>query len=369
MSLHLIQKFKSCRDFVIKVPILFLSVMVLFVSSGCLHVKKIQSFKGQTMGTYYVVRYVTDVRVDQKVLKTEVEDILKTINAQMSTYIEGSEIDNVSHKYFDQPIQISPWFAEVLSYSLQLSESTEGVFDPTVGPLVNLWGFGPKGERKVPESSQILEVKKRVGFEKVSVYQKDKNWFVKKSDPKVEVDLSATAKGFAVDKVAELLSQKGLNNHLVDIGGELRVKGQKGADQPWVVAIEKPSSSEAGVQLHFSLQDYSIATSGNYRNFFEQGGKKYSHTMDLKSGEPVVHNLISVTILEKECMKADGLATALMAMGPEKAWQYATQNNIAAYLIVAEKKSANQKTVDPEGVINVEIKSTPLFKELAQMND
>jgi FAD:protein FMN transferase len=341
---------------------LFFFSALLVISSSCTKSHVITQFNGKTMGTTYSVKIYSKDILDKDKLQNEVEDVLKEVNRQMSTYIAESEIDNVNNKYKDSALKISPWFAEVLGFSLKLAEDTGGVFDPTLGPLVNLWGFGPNGIRKVPLNVLIEQTKNYVGYKKVSLEKKKSEWHVNKSHPKVYIDLSATAKGFGVDKVSELLKAKGFKNHLVDIGGELRAQGKKGS-LPWTVAIENPNQDDHHVILTLPLTDLSIATSGSYRNFFEEGGQKYSHTIDSQTGRPIQHNLVSVSILDPSCMKADGLATALHAMGPEKAWDYALKNNILAYFITAsfEDSLGNKKTKGLEKVINVETKGTPSF--------
>lgn len=334
-----------------------LASLALVLFAACTPAPSLTQMNGKTMGTTYSVKIYGSKKIDKQNLHQSIEEALKKVNAQMSTYIPGSEIDRLNKKYQNQPYIISQWFGEVLNYSLNLAKDTGGVFDPTLGPLVNLWGFGPGGSRKIPEDQKIKEIREYVGHQKLSIERRDNDWAVTKTDPRVSVDLSATAKGFGVDKVAELLDQKDHHNYLVDIGGELRAKGSKG-HMPWTVAIENPDQQQPGVVLAFPLQNMSIATSGSYRNFFEQGGKKYSHTIDSKTGQPIQHNLVSVTILHPECMKADGLATALHAMGPDAGWEYALKNKIAAYFISVTKNSHDPSDTS----LTVIKKSTPDFE-------
>lgn len=375
----------------IKIYLLVFSAFFL----SCTRAPQLIQLTGKTMGTSYSVKIFSETKVDEKKLHAEIEDVLKEVNRQMSTYIDGSEIDTLNKKYELQKMaggvighEISPWFAEVLKFSLDLAEKTNGVFDPTLGPLVNLWGFGPDGVRKVPEASEIEKTKTFVGYNKVQLVLKDgidsseaaslnlnsnsnsnsdsdtipnsksnsnsnrdRSWIVTKTDPRVYIDLSATAKGFGVDKVSDHLLAKGLRNHLVDIGGELKAMGTKSpknSEKPdpeifWRVAIEYPEQEQHGVVLTLPLQNKSIATSGSYRNFFAESGKNYSHTINHKTGRPIEHNLISVTIVSPSCMVADGLATALHALGPEAGWDYALKNNIAAYFITVVPKAASEK--------------------------
>lgn len=349
-------------------------ILLVFISIGCTKKQNVL-FEGQTMGTTYAIKVVPDIHFDKAELGAEIDKLLKEINRQMSTYLPSSEIGRVNHTYEDKPMYISPWFAQVLNFSLELARDTDGAFDPTIGPLVNLWGFGPglkAGEkRKAPQLSEIEKVKHYVGYEKVSLRPaENERWLLSKVDRRVQLDLSATAKGFAVDKVSELLSLKGLVNHLVDIGGEIKVRGKKLDGTPWVVAVEKPDPLVMGVQIHFPLTDYAVATSGTYRNFFDEGGTRFSHTINSKTGRPVAHNLLSVSVLDPSCMKADGLSTVLMALGPKRAWEYAEANNIAAYFIIAQKQSSKaqkdkaEETGSAKSDTILLTRSTKRFKEL-----
>lgn len=318
--------------------------LLFFVGCSSESVKKIQ---GETMGTTYSVKVASSEKMDLKSLKKEIDDVLLEVNRQMSTYIKDSEISKLNKASMNINVEISPWFHEVLSYSLKLAEQTDGFYDPTLGPLVNLWGFGPTNKRKAPTALQIKRAQENVGFDKVILSKsRDKIFALKKRD-KVYIDLSSSAKGFGVDKVSELLKKKGFKGHLVEIGGELRAHGKK-FKKDWVVAVEKPSESAKGIQKAFALKNMSIATSGDYRNFFKEGGRKYSHTIDRVTGKPVEHKMFSVSVLEKDCMRADALATALMSLGPKKAQNYAYENDLAVYLIYESKKGKLREHESPK---------------------
>ncbi len=323
-------------------PLLFSSVLLLSCNSS----EKLVHLKGRTMGTHYNVKFYS-ASLDET-MQTEVDTLLKDINQQMSTYIKSSEIS-----YFNEFnrlgwLKISPEFFKVTEYALRLSEKTEGKYDPTIGPLVNLWGFGPRGERKVPEPDQIKKALMIVGYDKLLMNKETKE--IKKKVPGVYLDLSSLAKGYGVDAVAELLGSKGVKSYMVEIGGEVRTLGTKSKGEAWAIAIEAPNPKVNGgpYQKILKLNNTSMATSGNYRNFFESEHKRYSHTIDPKTGNPVIHTLASVSVVDESCMKADALATALMAMGPEDGFTFAAQNKIPAYFVYGEDSQSDRMFVTKE---------------------
>jgi thiamine biosynthesis lipoprotein len=285
------------------------------------------------MGTTYNIRYLQDISVDPNQLKTTIDEALIELNAKMSTYINDSELSTFNKSNSTQWQPIGPELLFVVNHALAVAKKTEGTFDPTIGPLVNLWGFGPSGKRKVPTDIEISETKKRVGFQKIQINEEKSLW--RKNTADVYVDLSASAKGYGVDKVAKLLLNKGLSNFMVEIGGEIRTSGSKNG-KPWVIAIESPSrdKTKKSYQKLLKLNSMAMATSGNYRNFFKEGKKHYSHTINFKTGKPISHTLASVSVVDKEsCMNADALATALMAMGLDNGLKIAEKLNIPAYFI------------------------------------
>ena len=287
---------------------------------------------GRTMGPIvYTVKLVGDKdAVETSGLAKQVDDLLKKINAQMSTYDKNSELSQFNqYKGFDSR-KISFELNQVLSESIRLAKLSDGTLDVTVGPLVNLWSFGPtKRAEKVPTESLIQETQKKIGIEKISL----NDGVLAKLDEQVYVDLSAIAKGFAVDKVAELIESYGYNDYIVDIGGEMRIGGNKADGSDWVIAVEKPISGIRAVQKAIIPGSNAVATSGDYRNYFEENGIRYSHTIDPHTGWPINHKLVSVTVIHSSAMTADGLATAIEVMGPEKGLEFAKKNNLAVYLI------------------------------------
>lgn len=293
------------------------------------------SLDGKTMGTTYHVKYVDNGHgIKPEAVSNDIEVLLKEVNRQMSTYLKDSEISQFNQKQDKEWFKISDDFFHVLQFSLNVAKKTKGVFDPTIGPLVNLWGFGPSGERKVPSKEKIAAAREKVGFQKIQLDPSKKS--IQKQVEGLYLDLSASAKGFAVDAISQFLRRQGIENHMIEIGGEVRTAGTKYGN-PWNIAIESPSTDSKMVQKVLKLKNQSLATSGSYRNFFESQGKKYSHALDYQTGSPVDHKLISVSVLSpRNCMEADAWATALMVLGPVKGLQLAKELGIAAYFIYEE---------------------------------
>jgi thiamine biosynthesis lipoprotein len=289
------------------------------------------------MGTIFQVKIAQDdsIGIDKNFLQNEIIEILKKVNSQMSTYIEDSEI-SLFNKYNNTDwYSISEDFAFVLEKALEISKQSSGTFDITVGKLVNLWGFGSElNEHTVPDNDQLAAIKAITGYQHLEVRLDPPS--VKKVNPELYIDLSAIAKGFGVDKVAEYLDSKNIESYLVEIGGEIRTSGTNQKDESWKVGIENPDSS-SGIYEVISLGSYSIATSGDYHNYFEKNGIRYSHTIDPRTGMPISHKLASVTVVYTSCTLADAYATAINVLGPESGISFALKHELPAYLIVREE--------------------------------
>jgi thiamine biosynthesis lipoprotein len=286
------------------------------------------------MGTTYSVK-ITDIppSLDSSALHTEIQAVFERINDQMSTYLESSTLSRFNAgrgtDWFKVPLEL----VTVVRQAQQLSELTGGAFDITVGPLVNLWGFGPESAPEQPPPAEaIASALQRSGYRKLASRTNPPG--LKKSIPDLYVDLSAIAKGYAVDQVAEHLEERGVSNYLVEVGGEIRGLGQNARHVPWQVAIEKPVPGTRIVQQVIAVDGMSIATSGDYRNYFEHEGRQFSHTIDPKTGSPVTHTLASVTVVNPSATYADALATGLMVLGPETGYQLAEREGLAALFIV-----------------------------------
>ncbi|WP_143872741.1 FAD:protein FMN transferase [Catenovulum sediminis] len=288
--------------------------------------------QGKTMGTSYQVKFVAKKSIiEQHNFYREVEKVLKDVNDKMSTYQKDSELSRFNQYQGTDGFTVSADTASVVKAALALGKLTEGALDVTVGPLVNLWGFGPNARpENIPSAEKLSEIRNTIGLDKLRV--SDSQLF--KSNANLYVDLSAIAKGFGVDKIAALLEQKGVDAYMVEIGGEMRLKGKKQEGSDWLIAIEKPVSIERAVQQVIAPGDNALATSGDYRNYYERDGIRYSHTIDPITGKPISHKLVSVSVIADTCMQADALATALNVMGPEKALSFAQQQRLAVYLVI-----------------------------------
>lgn len=300
------------------------------------------TLEGKTMGTTYHVKYIDDGLVDNlpnpEKIQQQIDAVLKEVNNQMSTYQKDSQISAFNgYNQVNSLFTVSPDFAFVVEEAIRLNKITEGALDITVGPLVNLWGFGPdKRLNKEPTAEQIAERSKSVGIEKLAVEKSDHKYGLIKYEPNLYIDLSSIAKGFGVDKVARHLETLGLHHYLVEIGGELRGKGKNLHGKPWQIAIEKPTFAQGqAVETIVPLDNKGFATSGNYRNYFEdEQGNRLSHIIDPKQLKPIQHNLASITVIADTSMTADGLSTGLFVLGPEKALEVAEREKLAIFMII-----------------------------------
>lgn len=289
---------------------------------------------GRTMGTSYNVKYrPTQNTPSLKTMQIDVDALLAEINHTMSTYDPESELSRFNRLRSTDWVSASASLRAVLKTALEIGAQSEGAFDITVGPLVNLWGFGPEVHPdRIPGESDITAARARSGLDKVTLSETQPA--IRKHRPDVFLDLSGIAKGYGVDQVAELMTAHGIEHYLVEIGGEIRVRGFKEHDTPWRVAIEKPLSGERSVHTILALSDIALATSGNYRNFFEIAGRRYSHTIDPTTGWPVDNHLVSVTVLADTSMRADAWATAFQVLGPERGMAIAERLSLPVLFVI-----------------------------------
>jgi thiamine biosynthesis lipoprotein len=291
----------------------------------------VHALSGTTMGTSYHIKVVADSRLDKVALNRQIKAVLDRIESRMSTYRDDSELSRFNQTLPNQPFAVSGETAAVVALGLVISQQSGGAFDMTVGPLVNLWGFGPDGMvEQAPDQAAIDQQLQLVGYAAVSV-ETSPTALLKTA--RRYLDLSAIAKGYAVDQVAELLKLD-YSGFMVEVGGELRLYGTKPDNQPWRIAVETPDVSTRNIQRVIEVGDNAIATSGDYRNYFERDGVRYSHTIDPVTGRPINHRLASVTVVDSSCARADAMATALMVLGDERGLALAERLGLQALFIV-----------------------------------
>lgn len=289
--------------------------------------------QGTIFGTTYSIKYQhsSDLHVDIRAKLKEVDNALSMFNKQsVITHINNGEQQVPDNEQ-------GRMFLDVFQLAMKVSEDTDGAFDITVAPLVNAWGFGfKKGE--MPTEQQIDSIRQFVGYQKVSYGNHKGIKGIIKSDPRVMLDCSAIAKGYGVDVVAQLLQEEGISNYMVEIGGEIATRGISEKRLPWKIGVTKPTDDTLAtggeLQTVLNVTDKCMATSGNYRNFYYKGGRRYAHTIDPKTGHPVQHNILSATVLTNQCARADAYATAFMVMGLERAKKVLEKNaDLMVYFI------------------------------------
>lgn len=295
--------------------------------------------KGMVFGTTYSITYQADSS-----LHTSIKKELQKVDEALSPFNKQSVITAVNE---NRNMTVNKMFADVFLMAVKISEDTDGAFDITVAPLVNAWGFGFKSG-KHPSRHDIDSLKTIIGYKKVSL----NDLRVTKTDPRVMLDCSSIAKGYGSDAVAAMLERHGVKNYMVEIGGEIVTKGISQKRMPWKIGVTKPIDDSLSlsqeIQCIINVTDKAMATSGNYRNFYYHGGKKYAHTIDPKTGYPVQHSILSATVIANNCATADAYATAFMVMGMEKAQKLLERHpELMAYIIFADKDGIIQTWCSP----------------------
>ncbi len=309
------------------------SIFVLVMAAAIYyheHSSRFQTLSGKIFGTYYNIKINTPIK--NNTLESKVKVILNEVNTTMSMFDPKSDISRINHDESGKPQQLAPQLSYLFKNAAKVYTESGGAFDPTVGPLVNLWGFGVDTVVKIPSESKIAEVLPHVGFDKLLF--SDDFTTLQKTNAQVYIDLSAIAKGYGVDRIAEMLHTEGYHDFVVEIGGEVRVSGTRDGLNPWSVGITKPSAEGSRNAFVLDLTDYAVATSGDYRNFFFSGGRRYAHTISARTGRPVEHNLASVTVFYPNCMLADAYATAIMALGEKNGLEMAEKLNLPVLLFI-----------------------------------
>jgi len=324
--------------------LLLVFCVVVLLLQACGNTSHEYLVSGRVMGTSYSVKLVADSEIPVAQitdLEARIGEVLTRVDELMSTYKEESELSRFNRLPAGEEMTLSPETYAVIKRSLVIMADTDGYFDPGVSDLVNLWGFGPEGMvNKVPDQEQIAAALEIIGPGAVELVESTRS-VLKVRD--VRFDLSAIAKGYAVDRVAQLLGGQALKGFLVEVGGEIYASGQSQRDRPWILGIERPDVIGQRAFSTVMLSGQAMATSGDYRNYFEVDGRRYSHTIDPGTGYPIKNTLASVSVIADSCADADALATALMVMGLEKGYQHAVDNGLNAYFIYRTDNGFNER--------------------------
>lgn len=283
------------------------------------------------MGSTYSIKYVRRAGLAApSEVQAQVERILAQIDRQMSTYRNDSDIERFNDLPANSCQAMPAAVLRLIEVGQQLSRDSQGAFDLTVEPLLNLWGFGPQGRGEaVPSDTALAQVRQRVGYTHLRI---EGDQLCK--DAAVEVDFNSIAAGHAVDRIAARLAEMGIDSYLVEATGELKAVGRKPDGSAWRIALEEPRDDRQLAERVIAVDGYGVSTSGDYRNYFQRDGQRYSHAFDARTGRPVEHGLASVTVIHPAAVMADGLSTLLLILGPERGWDYAEKHDIAAFFVI-----------------------------------
>ncbi|MDZ4858660.1 MAG: FAD:protein FMN transferase [Candidatus Hydrogenedentes bacterium] len=319
-------------------------------------IEEIQSvtIEGPTMGTRFTVkieRARDEATIDAA--SRRIPEVLGAIDSMMSTYKPDSELSRFNQHQDTSSFPVSPEMIEVFQAARVVSEASGGAFDITVGPIVNAWGFGPEQRSAPPADSEINALLPRVGYLMVEIDAASSS--LRKARPDIYCDLSGIAQGYAADRVAKMLDELGVADYMIDVSGEFRTRGRNDRGDSWQIAVERPDAPERTAHLVVPLSDKSLATSGDYRNYRERDGKRVSHEIDPKTGQPIAHGLASVTVVTDNCALADAYATALIVMGPEKGFALASEKGMAVFFLVrnADGGFDERRTPQFDALVNV----------------
>lgn len=318
-----------------------LFALALLILAGCDSQTAKEStalvLEGKTMGTFWRVSLAGVENTRQDELRKKIQAQLDNDDRLLSTYKSDSTLSRFNQSRSSNPYPVPEAMSDIVTTSLRIGAKTGGAMDITVGPLVNLWGFGPdKQPVKTPDQAQIDAAKALTGLQHLAVINKSGQQWLQKDLPGLYVDLSTIGEGYAADHLARLMEQNGISRYLVSVGGAVVTRGTNSDGKAWRVAIQKPTDRETAVQAVVDLNGHGISTSGSYRNYYELEGKRLSHVIDPTTGAPIEHKLVSATVIAPTAMEADGWDTGLMVLGTEKAKQVAQKEGLAVYLIAKE---------------------------------
>lgn len=310
-----------------------IAVALAAALTGCWFSERVEEFGGPTMGSSYSVKYVRSAGAPgPDRLKTETEAILAEVDRQLSTYRADSVISGFNRAPAGTCLPVPEPLLELVRAGEALARESDGAFDLTLEPLLDLWGFGPQARvERVPSAAQLAEARRRTGHRHLRIEGRQLC-----KDVDLQLDLNSIAAGYTVDRIAARLGELGVGSYLVDVTGELKAVGKKPDGQPWRIAIEAPRDDQRVAQRILQLDGYGISTSGDYRNYFEENGIRYSHTLDPQTGAPITHRLAAVTVADASTLRADGLSTLLMVMGSERGLAYAERAGIAAFFVTRD---------------------------------
>ncbi|WP_439888150.1 FAD:protein FMN transferase [Pseudomonas sp. MBLB4123] len=325
-----------------------IAVALAAALTGCWFSEGVEEFGGPTMGSTYSVKYVrAEGTPGPDRLKAETEAILAEVDRQMSTYRDDSLISQFNRAPAGSCMAMPDALLQLVRAGQALAQESGGAFDLTLEPLLNLWGFGPQARvEQVPTAQQLAEARRHTGHRHLRIEGAQLC-----KDVDLQLDLNSIAAGYTVERIVARLGELGVSRYLVDVTGELKAAGRKPGGEPWRIAIEAPRDDQRVAQRILQLDGYGISTSGDYRNYFEENGTRYSHTLDPQTGAPITHKLASVTVADRSTLRADGLSTLLMVLGPERGLAYAEGAGIAAFFV----------TRDGEGFVT---RTTAAFEQL-----
>ena len=329
----------------IRIVAFFLAWALLIANHSCL--AETVSLTGQTMGTTYSIKVITPSAQIAEDLKTQVDQRLTELDGAMSTWKPESEVSRFNaFESTDEWFPIGRDTFQVVRLALEMSSRTDGAFDITAAPIIGLWSFGASSRDSFvpPSESEIQATLELVGFDKIEL--SDEPPRIRKSVAGLNIDLSAIAKGYAVDEIASILDSQQLGDYMVEIGGEVIVSGQREDNTAWRIGIEAPQKNARELAVAIPLVETAIASSGDYRNFFEYEGKSYSHIVDPRTGKPAAGDLTAISVLSKDCATADAIATAMLVLGFEAAHQWCQENGISALLFERNGKKVSHSTTN-----------------------
>jgi thiamine biosynthesis lipoprotein len=325
-----------------------LSAAFILTLNGCESAKTVQKFEGYTQGTTYHMSFWSSKNtVDAVALQKQVDEELQRLDVQLSNYRDDSVIEKFNALNSTEPQMLGDEIITLIQAAKVASEATQGCYDLTIKPLFDLWGF--KGESLTqPSPSNLKTALSQVGFNQIDIID---STHLRKKNPTLKIDLSSVGQGYSVSQIAGIFKAQGIDNYLVEIGGELQTFGKKPDNSPWRVALEKPLSTQRSMHKIITMnrtEPMSVTTSGTYHHFFDKDGKRYSHILDAKTGTPITHNTVSVSVFDDDATKAEVWDTALLCLGREAGIELANKEGIAALFI------------EQEGDTFTEFSSTPL---------